>query len=66
LSHLQADIKATESDVMSGMFKSDLVAAASLTAYQPIVLDKSVFFQGEAVSGKIILGKFDPSLKANL
>jgi gliding motility-associated protein GldM len=50
---------------MSGMFQSDLVAAASLTAYQPIVvLDKSVFFQGEAVSGKIILGKFDPSLKA--
>ena len=65
LSQLQADIKATESDIMSGMFQSDLVAAASLTAYQPIVvLDKSVFFQGEAVSGKIILGKFDPSLKA--
>jgi gliding motility-associated protein GldM len=64
-SQLQADIKATESDVMSGMFQSDLVAAASLTAYEPIVvLDKSVFFQGEAVSGKIILGKFDPSLKA--
>ncbi|SDZ95529.1 protein involved in gliding motility GldM [Flavobacterium gillisiae] len=65
LSQLQADIKATESDVMSGMFQTDLVAAASLTAYQPIVvLDKSVFFQGEAVTGKIILGKFDPSLKA--
>jgi gliding motility-associated protein GldM len=65
LSQLQADIKTTESDIMSGMFQSDLVAAASLTAYQPIVvLDKSVFFQGEAVTGKIILGKFDPSLKA--
>ncbi|HQZ25866.1 MAG TPA: gliding motility protein GldM [Flavobacterium sp.] len=65
LSQLQADIKTTESDVMTGMFQSDLVAAASLTAYQPIVvLDKSVFFQGEAVTGKIILGKFDPTLKA--
>ena len=65
LSQLQADIKATESDVMTGMFQSDLVAAASLTAYQPIVvLEKSVFFQGEAVKGKIILGKFDPSLTA--
>jgi gliding motility-associated protein GldM len=65
LTQLQADIKATESDIMSGMFQSDLVAAASLTAYQPIVvMDKSVFFQGEAVTGKIILGKFDPSLKA--
>ncbi|MFV5696629.1 gliding motility protein GldM [Flavobacterium sp. LB3P122] len=65
LSQLQADIKTTESDVMTGMFQSDLVAAASLTAYQPIVLlEKSVFFQGETVKGKIILGKFDPSLKA--
>ena len=65
LTQLQADIKTTESDVMTGMFQSDLVAAASLTAYQPIVvLEKSVFFQGEPVKGKIILGKFDPSLKA--
>ncbi len=65
LTQLQADIKTTESDVMTGMFQTDLVAAASLTAYQPIVvLEKSVFFQGEAVKGKIILGKFDPSLTA--
>jgi len=65
LSQLQADIKATESDVMTGMFQSDLVAAASLTAYQPIVVpEKTAFFQGEAVKGKIILGKFDPTLVA--
>jgi gliding motility-associated protein GldM len=50
---------------MASMFQSDLIAAASLTAYQPIVvLEKSVFFQGEAVKGKIILGKFDPKLIA--
>lgn len=65
ISQLQADIKTTESDIMSGMFQTDLVAAASLTAYQPIVvMDKSVFFQGESVTGRIILGKFDPSLQA--
>ena len=65
LSQLQADIKTTESDVLAGMFQSDLIAAASLTAYQPIVvLDKTAFFQGEAVTGKVILGKFDPSLQA--
>jgi gliding motility-associated protein GldM len=65
LTQLQADIKATESDVMTGMFQSDLVAAASLTKYQPIVVpDKTAFFQGEAVTGKIILGKFDPDLVA--
>jgi gliding motility-associated protein GldM len=65
LSQLQADVKTTESDIISGMFQSDLVAAASLTAYQPIVVpDKTAFFSGEAVTGKIILGKFDPSLVA--
>ena len=65
LTQLQADIKTTESDVMTGMFQSDLVAAASLTAYQPIVVpEKTAFFQGEAVKGKIILGKFDPNLVA--
>jgi gliding motility-associated protein GldM len=65
LSQIQADIKTTEGDIMAGMFQSDLVAAASLTAYQPIVVpDKTAFFQGESVTGKIILGKFDPTLKA--
>ncbi len=65
LTQLQADVKATESDVMASMFQSDLIAAASLTKYEPIVvLSKSVFFQGEAVTGKVILGKFDPDLIA--
>jgi gliding motility-associated protein GldM len=65
LSQLQADVKTTESDIIAGMFQSDLVAAASLTAYQPIVVpEKTAFFQGEAVKGKIILGKFDPNLVA--
>jgi gliding motility-associated protein GldM len=65
ISQLQADIKTTESDVIAGMFQSSLIAAASLTAYQPIVVpEKTAFFQGEAVKGKIILGKFDPSLVA--
>lgn len=65
ISQLQADIKTTESDVISAMFQTDLVAAASLTAYQPIVvLDKTAFFSGEAVTGRVILGKFDPTLQA--
>jgi gliding motility-associated protein GldM len=65
ISQLQADVKTTESDIISGMFQADLVAAASLTAYQPIVVpEKTAFFQGETVKGKIILGKFDPNLVA--
>jgi len=65
LTQLQADIKTTEGDIMTGMFQTDLVAAASLNAYKPIVVpDKTVFFQGEAVTGRIILGKYDSTLKA--
>jgi gliding motility-associated protein GldM len=65
LSQIQADVKTTESDIISGMFQSDLKTAASLTAYQPIVVpDKTAFFAGEAVTGKVILGKFDPNLVA--
>ena len=65
LSQLQADIKTTESDIISGMFQTSLVSAASLTKYVPIVVpEKSAFFQGEVVKGKIILGKFDPDLIA--
>jgi len=65
LSQLQADIKTTESDIIAGMFQTSLISAASLTKYQPIVVpEKTAFFQGEAVKGKIILGKFDPDLVA--
>ena len=65
LSQLQADIKTTESDIIAGMFQTSLISAASLTKYIPIVVpDKSAFFQGEAVTGKVILGKFDPDLIA--
>ena len=32
LTQLQADVKATESDVMASMFQSDLIAAASLNS----------------------------------
>ncbi len=65
LSQLQAYIKTTESDIIAGMFQTSLISAASLTKYQPIVVpDKTAYFQGEAVTGKIILGKFDPELVA--
>ncbi|MDD5150056.1 MAG: gliding motility protein GldM [Flavobacterium sp.] len=65
LTQLQADVKATESDVMASMFQADLIAAASLKRYEPmVVLSKPVFFQGETVTGKVVLGKSDPDLIA--
>ena len=63
LTQLQSDIKATESDVMASMFQSDLIAAASLKKNKAMVIfDKSVFFEGEAVTGKVVLGKYDDEL----
>ena len=67
LSQLQADIKTTESDVNDwNVSDQTWLLQLLLLAYQADCSSwiKSVFFQGEAVTGKIILGKFDPSLKA--
>lgn len=66
LTQLQADVKTTESDIMSAMFQGSLKLAASLSAFEAIVVpDKTAFFAGETVTGKIILGKKDPNLKAH-
>lgn len=66
LTQLQADIKTTESDIMSAMFQGSLKLAASLSAFEAIVVpDKTAFFAGETVTGKIILGKKDPNLRAH-
>lgn len=66
LTQLQADIKTTESDIMSAMFQGSLKIAASLSAFEAIVVpDKTAFFAGETVTGKIILGKKDPNLRAH-
>ncbi len=65
LTQLQSDVKTTESDIMASMFQSDLEAAASLNSFQTfVVLDKSVYFQGESVTGKVIIGKYDENLRA--
>lgn len=64
LSQIQADIKTTESDVMNSMFQTNLIEAASLKKNKAMVIfDKSVYFQGEAVTGKVVLGKYDDELK---
>jgi len=62
---IQTDIKATESDILTAMLQGQLESDVSLTNYQAIVVpDKSVFFKGENFTGKIYLGRKDPTLKA--
>jgi gliding motility-associated protein GldM len=63
---MQMDIKTTESEIynslLGGQLESD--AGISQNTYRTILLpEKSAFFQGETFKGKIVLGRYDASLK---
>ncbi|PTM04672.1 MAG: gliding motility protein GldM, partial [Bacteroidetes bacterium] len=54
MTQLQADIKTTESEVMSTMLQGKLKIEASLTNFDAIVVpDKTAFFSGENFTGTI-------------
>lgn len=65
ISKMQTDVAATEKEFMgtsvSGQRKSDV----SMTNYDAmVVFDKNAYYPGEKLSGKIVLGKNDPTIKA--
>ncbi|GAA4036812.1 gliding motility protein GldM [Flavobacterium cheonhonense] len=58
----QNDARKAESDVIAAALGKAAVSEASYSKFQAIVaLDKNVFFQGEPVTGKVVLGKYDPN-----
>lgn len=62
LEQMQADIRTTESDIYNTFLGTKLIEDASLTNYKGIVaLDKTAYFSGETVTGKIVMGKYDSS-----
>ena len=64
LSTWQNDINKAESDVYSSALGKAAVAAASYSNYEAIVvLDKNAYFQGETVTGKVVLGRYDGNTK---
>ncbi|POS01534.1 protein involved in gliding motility GldM [Flavobacterium croceum DSM 17960] len=66
LSAWQNDVKKAESDVISSALGKAAVSEASYSKFQAIVaLDKNVYFQGEPVTGKVVLGKYDPNAGNN-
>ncbi len=66
MTQLQADVKTTQSEVLSSMLAGKLKVEASLTNFDAIVVpDKTAFFSGENFTGRIILGKKDNTLKAD-
>ncbi|HIP48049.1 MAG TPA: gliding motility protein GldM [Lutibacter sp.] len=65
ITQIQADVRTTESDVYNMMFSGALKSAANLNTYVGIVaLDKTAYFSGEQVTGKIVMGKFDKTFTA--
>tara|TARA_R110001583_G_scaffold102654_1_gene249249 strand:+ start:7079 stop:8614 length:1536 start_codon:yes stop_codon:yes gene_type:complete len=67
LTSMQMDVKTTESEIYTSLLGGQLESDVSLTNYDAIVVaDKTAFFQGEKFTGKIYLGKKDPTLKADL
>jgi gliding motility-associated protein GldM len=64
LTQLQADVKTTESEVLSNMLQGNLTSQVSMKNYTAmVVLDKNAYFQGEKVTGKVVLGRYDENTK---
>jgi len=60
LSAMQSDAKAIESSVLNALIGNTYESTASYSNYQAIVvLDKNAYFQGETVTGKVVLGRYD-------
>jgi gliding motility-associated protein GldM len=60
LSAWQNDVKKTEADIYSSLLGKAAVAAASMNTFKAIVvLEKNVYFEGEAIKGSVVLGKYD-------
>ena len=60
----QNDVKKSEFDIyntMLGKVTMDLSSMKNYTAL--VVLDKSAYFQGETVTGKVVLGRYDENTK---
>ena len=64
ITQIQGDIKNTEAEIYTNLLGGQLESEVSLTNYKGIVaLDKNAYFAGEKVTGKIVLGRYDATLK---
>ena len=64
LTAYQNDVKKIEGDVYNILLGKAAQEAASYSKFQAIVvLEKNAYFQGEAVKGKVVLGKYDENTR---
>ena len=62
LTAMQNDVKKAEQDIYNLLLGNTMEAAISMKKYKAIVVfDKNVVFQGEEVTGRVVLGKYDDS-----
>ncbi len=60
ITSIQNDVKATEQDIYNALVGNTLAETVKMNNYQAmVVLEKNVFFEGEAVKGKVVLGRYD-------
>ena len=64
LTQMQADVKTTESKVLSALLAGQQASELSFSNYEAIVVpEKTAFFSGETFKGRVVLGRFDATLK---
>lgn len=64
ITQIQGDVRMTEAEIYNGFLRGQMTEDASLTNYNGIVaLDKNAFYPGEKITGKIVLGRYDPTLR---
>ncbi len=60
----QNDVQKAESDSYNNLLGKAAVEASSMKNYTAlVVLDKNAYFQGETVTGKVVLGRYDENTK---
>jgi len=60
----QNDIQKAEGDAYNALLGKAAVEASSMKNYTAlVVLDKNAYFQGETVTGKVVLGRYDENTK---
>lgn len=64
LTQIQADIKTSESEVLSAMLQGQMASDVSMSNYQTILIPNTpATLQGENFKGTIVLGRYDGTLK---
>lgn len=64
LTQMQADIKTSETEMLTAMIQGQLESDVSMSNYEPILIpDATATLEGTNFKGRIVLGRYDANLK---